>query len=443
MKWEQDLNKDIRTFTNYDDKDLDAILHIPAVVAYLNSGSKYEEFSRLNSSILQSKFLSIKDRCKAVLEIGVNRPNVHTNSPPSTDIFIKNKKKETVYVGIDIEDRSFVDEPQNNVHTIMHNSSDYAGALEKIKKLGVEKFDFIFIDGLHDINQFLDDWEYTNLLAEEGIIGLHDTNYHPGPVRFLNEIKKDIWHVESYCPEDWGISFLHKRKINTNNTRKNYDFLEIGTSDFDALIEKADEFTHGLSVEPHKTYLERLPSKRNVHKVNVALVTEEQYAKSQSIDFYYVHEDIINKYNLGWWLKGCNSVGRPHDFHLAWFPEPWVWHQLTPEERATRQTFNLIERGLVTIEKVPCKTFKMLAEEYDIGQINLLKVDVEGQDPPLVRSIVNYYVNNNLSHLLPKEIFFESNTHSDEKECQELRDYLATIGYDVFIVPENTRAIRK
>ena len=43
-----------------------------------------------------------------------------------------------------------------------------------------------------------------------------------------------------------------------------FDFIEIGTSDFDTLIEDASESTRGISIEPIKYYLDRLPNKENV-----------------------------------------------------------------------------------------------------------------------------------------------------------------------------------
>ena len=43
-----------------------------------------------------------------------------------------------------------------------------------------------------------------------------------------------------------------------------FDFVEIGTSDFDTLIAAADQNTIGLSIEPIREYLDRLPSKNFV-----------------------------------------------------------------------------------------------------------------------------------------------------------------------------------
>ena len=46
----------------------------------------------------------------------------------------------------------------------------------------------------------------------------------------------------------------------------NYNFIEIGTSNFDTLIEKADDTTMGISVDAVKYYINQLPEKTNVKK---------------------------------------------------------------------------------------------------------------------------------------------------------------------------------
>jgi len=46
-----------------------------------------------------------------------------------------------------------------------------------------------------------------------------------------------------------------------------YDFVEIGTSDFDTLIETATDATRGLSIEPVRYYLDRLPERAGVKKL--------------------------------------------------------------------------------------------------------------------------------------------------------------------------------
>lgn len=200
MKWQQDLTYDIRINNDLDNQDWP-----------FNSSGSWEEISPENLNVLRSKFLNIKDACKAILEIGVNR---ESNKKTFTSIFLENKKPETIYIGIDIDDKSYLNNKENNIYTIKSSSSDYDFCLKMIKSINVYEFDFIFIDGWHSINQVLDDWEYTNLLSRNGIVGFHDTEYHPGPKYFLKALNTDIWKVEHNLiknPNDWGIGFATRK----------------------------------------------------------------------------------------------------------------------------------------------------------------------------------------------------------------------------------------
>ena len=49
---------------------------------------------------------------------------------------------------------------------------------------------------------------------------------------------------------------------------KDLHFIEVGTSDFDTLIQVAKPETAGISIEPIKYYLDRLPNPPNVIKMN-------------------------------------------------------------------------------------------------------------------------------------------------------------------------------
>jgi len=84
--------------------------------------------------------------------------------------------------------------------------------MEFIKSIGIKEFGFIFIDGWHSINQCLDDWEYTNILQSDGVVGFHDTSCHPGPAAFVKALNKDMWEVEeNLTPEDYGIGFAWQK----------------------------------------------------------------------------------------------------------------------------------------------------------------------------------------------------------------------------------------
>jgi len=205
-----------------------------------------------------------------------------------------------------------------------------------------------------------------------------------------------------------------------------YDFIEIGTCDsWYTLISSADNLTRGISVEPMKIYLDRLPLKALVTKVNAALVDDETI---ENIDTYYITEEDINKYDLGGGLKGCNRVGRPHDLHTT-FPGKLgvqAWHD--NPDRSTLQTRNLVEEGLVKRSVVPCLTFKKLVEKFDVEYVKQIKIDTEGMDCQLMNSILNYY-EQHPDAKMPKRFQFESNAHNKREDVDFVCDRLEKFGY--------------
>ena len=158
-----------------------------------------DEFSPCNHLILKQA-LEETPECKVILEIGVARNN--------------NKPKDTYYLGIDLNDKSFLDNPVNKVYTLKISSSNYKEIMKYITStFGTDVIDFIHIDGWHSVNQILDDWKFVNNLSKQGTVALHDTNVHPGPVHLIKAIDKTKFDVRKKCVgiDDWGITIV-KRK---------------------------------------------------------------------------------------------------------------------------------------------------------------------------------------------------------------------------------------
>ncbi|HBW87059.1 MAG TPA: hypothetical protein DEF82_10075, partial [Crocinitomicaceae bacterium] len=153
------------------------------------------------------------DACKikprTFLEIGVCR-NGQTSS---THTIIKNIPEGGTYLGVDLDDKSFLNNASKGIHTIKTSSSNYEEVVSKLKSLGVETLDFIFIDGWHSINQVLKDWEYTNLLSDGGVVALHDTTAHPGPFYFMKFLDRNKWEVyPNLCSGDHGLGYCFLKK---------------------------------------------------------------------------------------------------------------------------------------------------------------------------------------------------------------------------------------
>lgn len=83
-----------------------------------------------------------------------------------------------------------------------------------------------------------------------------------------------------------------------------FDYIEIGTSDFDTLLQSSGDNETGLSVDAVQLYLNRLPNRTNHFKANMGV------ALRPSVQLvYYLKPDDIKSHNLPDWLRGCNSVG--------------------------------------------------------------------------------------------------------------------------------------
>jgi len=134
----------------------------------------------------------------------------------------------------------------------------------------------------------------------------------------------------------------------------NYNFIEIGTSDFDTLIQQCSDDQTGLSIEPIGYYLNRLPDKPNVKKIQAAVSSEEGF-----LDIYYISDENIQTYALPFWVRGSNSINKPHAYTMS-------------------QIGTKIYDRLVTIEKVRTITWKTLIKDYDVSSIEFLKIDTEG-----------------------------------------------------------------
>ena len=67
-----------------------------------------------------------------------------------------------------------------------------------------------------------------------------------------------------------------------------YSFIEIGTSDFETICQTCRDDEVGISVEPVKEYLDALPSKKNVTKLNVAISDTDGF-----ISIFHVSPNVL------------------------------------------------------------------------------------------------------------------------------------------------------
>ncbi len=167
-----------------------------------------QEFSEKNHSVLKYYLRRIKN-CNFILEIGVSR----NGDKSSTNTLLKYKKKEAIYLGIDLVDKSFL--KADNCYTLKTNSSNTEEILNEIKKLsGKTEIDFLMIDGFHSVNQILDDWKFSKYVTKNGVIAIHDINHHPGPIELIKAIDKNLFEIRLYhgsMDQDWGIGVVRRK----------------------------------------------------------------------------------------------------------------------------------------------------------------------------------------------------------------------------------------
>lgn len=185
-----------------------------------------------------------------------------------------------------------------------------------------------------------------------------------------------------------------------------FDFIEIGSADFETLIENATHQTKGITLEPLKQYFDRLPDRKNVIKVQAAISDKD------GTDFiYYIDEAKIKQHGLPEWTSGSNSLGQPHPFLTLFYGEEFY-------------------RSLVETVEVKTITFQTLVSTYNIQKIGHLKVDTEGHDHIVLKGYLEVCKKN--PKLLAETIICEydkliSNIEEMDKVLREFEKYYYVI----------------
>jgi FkbM family methyltransferase len=186
-----------------------------------------------------------------------------------------------------------------------------------------------------------------------------------------------------------------------------YNFIEIGTANFDSLIEKSSDTVNGLSIEPLKHLLNQLPNKLNVEKLNIAISN-----KQGTIDIYYVTQETIDQYDLPWWVIGSSSVGHPHEFVIKVLNER-----------------NLPISDIVKKDTVNTTRLSTIMDEYRIKSLDMLKVDTEGHDIVILEDYLQECEIN--KYPLPKIIQFEHNGLYPEEDYIKVKNRAVKLGYSI------------
>jgi FkbM family methyltransferase len=184
----------------------------------------------------------------------------------------------------------------------------------------------------------------------------------------------------------------------------NLDFLEIGTSNFETLIQTCRDEELGMSVEPLLFYLNELPDRKNVKKIHAAITHNKN---SETIQIFYIPPNIVDQHGLPQWFKGCNKIDDYHPLHI----QHTVQH-------------------LVKIESVPLLNLEELMLAHNIQKIKFLKIDTEGHDAVILKGLYDFIIKKGRQHC-PASIKFESNENTPKAVVEEIITMFATLGYSV------------
>jgi glycosyltransferase involved in cell wall biosynthesis len=207
---------------------------------------------------------------------------------------------------------------------------------------------------------------------------------------------------------NWSMrTLINRHLVPVLENSHTLDFIEIGTSDFSTEIQEAMGRT-GLSIEPIQHYLDALPDVEGVTKVRAAVSDYDGY-----INVYNVHPDLIKKYQLPDWVRGCNSVNNYHPTVL----------KIILEKR-------LDERELFRVERVPVMTFSTLIKKHNVRGCRYLKIDTEGHDVVILNSYLECVTRGEFS-LAPK-IQFEATELTPSKVTDAMIEKMKTFGYTSF-----------
>lgn len=194
------------------------------------------------------------------------------------------------------------------------------------------------------------------------------------------------------------------------------DFVEIGCSDFDTLIQEAAAgpspgTARGLSVDAVPVYAERLPrTLPHAHVLNRAVVgfPSEQEGASGTVPVFYTPPDVIAAHGLPIWMKGCNSVGKPHPTAEKTLAEAGLSH-------------------LMVKTLVPVATLSDLLVAAGACTLGTLKVDVEGMDAELLTAYAAFLWAHPACRA--ERVMFEANELSSAGELTAAKAALAVVGY--------------
>lgn len=168
--------------------------------------------SQCNCAVVKSVMDLIGNNNKGILEIGLNA-DYDTQSITYQNTI--HKPLDIPYLGVDVQNRTYLNKPEKNMHFLWCESRDHIAIKSKLQGIGIDKLSLLIIDGDHSVDSVISDFQLSDVVEVGGIILFHDTNIHPGPCVFLDALDPEYYKVKKHCTEDkadWGIAVAQKLK---------------------------------------------------------------------------------------------------------------------------------------------------------------------------------------------------------------------------------------
>lgn len=197
---DNDLIQDIRTGTAADDSI--------EMIGFSGDVLPAHEYSNCNRSWFGFNF-SAYSNCNSVLEFGTWKDGFRS----LTRIILESKSAETKYFGVSDVDVSHINNDVD-VFAIQRDLTSYGDVVDVASSEGVTSFDMIIFESQSSINDMLQIWTYTSLLAPGGMIVVHDVHYHSGPKTLVENLDPDKFTVDIRCTDkimDYGIAFITRK----------------------------------------------------------------------------------------------------------------------------------------------------------------------------------------------------------------------------------------
>jgi len=181
-------------------------------------------------------------------------------------------------------------------------------------------------------------------------------------------------------------------------------FIEVGSCDFDTCERLIKNNWNGIVIEPVKYYFDKLPKYSNIFYENIAIDS-----KKDNTIIKYIDPNVINKDNK--WLAGISSINNIGSININYNKK-------------------LYENSIIS-QPIKTNTLNNICNKYNIKEIDFLKIDAEGHDLIILKTI-------DLTKIYVKTIKIEHK----HLNSNEIKEYLQKYNYLIYEEQNDIYAIK-